>query len=42
MSIAWAINGLAAVTAAKGDLGRAATLNGMAAAMLHLAVPSAT
>ena len=37
MSIAWTINGLAAVTAAKGDHERAATLLGMAAAMLERA-----
>jgi len=37
MSIAWTINGLAAVTAAKGDHQRAATLLGMAAAMLECA-----
>ena len=37
MSIAWTLNGLAAVTAAKGDLGRAASLNGMAAAVLKRA-----
>ena len=37
MSIAWTINGLAAVTAAKGDHERAATLVGMAAAMLERA-----
>jgi tetratricopeptide (TPR) repeat protein len=37
MAIPWIINGLAAVTAAKGDLERAATLNGMAAAMLERA-----
>ena len=35
MAIPWIINGLAAVTAAKGELDRAATLNGMAAAMLE-------
>ena len=35
MAIPWIINGLAAVTAAKGELERAATLNGMAAAMLE-------
>ena len=34
MSIAWIINGLAAVTAAQGDAERAATLIGMADAML--------
>jgi hypothetical protein len=37
MSVAWTLNGLAAVTAAKGDLDRAARLNGMAAAMLDRA-----
>lgn len=37
MSIAWTINGVAAVTAALGDLERAATLHGMAAAMLERA-----
>ena len=37
MSIAWTVNGLAAVIAAKGDFERAATLNGMAAAMLKRA-----
>jgi hypothetical protein len=37
MAIPWIINGLAAVTAAKGDLERAATLNGMAAAMIERA-----
>ena len=37
MSIAWTINSVAAVTAAKGDHERAATLNGMAAAMLERA-----
>jgi tetratricopeptide (TPR) repeat protein len=37
MAIPWIINGLAAVTAAKGQLERAATLNGMAAAMLERA-----
>ena len=37
MAIPWIINGLAAVTAAKGELERAATLNGMAAAMLERA-----
>ncbi len=37
MSIAWTINSVAAVTAAKGDYERAATLNGMAAAMLERA-----
>jgi non-specific serine/threonine protein kinase len=37
MAIPWIINGLAAVTAAKGQLERAATLNGMAAAMLEQA-----
>ena len=37
MAIPWIINGLAAVTAAKGELDRAATLNGMAAAMLERA-----
>ncbi len=37
MSIAWSLNGLAAVTAAKGDLGRAARLNGLAASMLDRA-----
>jgi tetratricopeptide (TPR) repeat protein len=37
MSIAWTINGVAAVTAAKGEYDRAATLNGMAAAMLERA-----
>ncbi len=37
MSIAWTINGVAAVTAAKGDLERAAVLAGMAAAMLERA-----
>ena len=37
MSLAWSLNGLAAVTAAKGDLGRAARLNGLAAAMLDRA-----
>jgi tetratricopeptide (TPR) repeat protein len=34
MAIPWIVNGLAAVTAAKGELERAATLNGMAAGML--------
>lgn len=37
MSIAWSLNGVAAVAAAKGDYTRAATLNGMAAAMLDRA-----
>jgi len=37
MAVPWIINGLAAVTAAKGELERAATLNGMAAAMLERA-----
>jgi tetratricopeptide (TPR) repeat protein len=37
MSIAWTINSVAAVTAARGDHERAATLNGMAAAMLERA-----
>jgi tetratricopeptide (TPR) repeat protein len=37
MAIPWIINGLAAVTAAKGELERAATLIGMAAAMLKRA-----
>ena len=37
MSLDWSLNGLAAVTAAKGDLDRAARLNGMAAAMLERA-----
>ena len=37
MAIPWIINGLAAVTAAQGQLERAATLNGMAAAMLERA-----
>lgn len=37
MSIAWTINSVAAVAAAKGDDERAATLNGMAAAMLERA-----
>ncbi len=37
MSIAWTINGVAAVTAAKGEYERAATLSGMAAAMLDRA-----
>ena len=37
MSIAWIINSLAAVTAAQGDAERAATLIGMAAAMLDRA-----
>ena len=37
MSIAWTINSLAAVTAAKGDHERAATLLGTAAAMLSRA-----
>jgi tetratricopeptide (TPR) repeat protein len=37
MSIAWTINSVAAVTAAKGDYERAATLNGMAAATLERA-----
>jgi len=37
MAIPWLINGLAAVTAAKGDLERAATLNGLAAALLEKA-----
>jgi hypothetical protein len=37
MSLAWSLNGLAAVTAAKGNLDRAARLNGMAAAMLDRA-----
>jgi len=37
MAIPWIINGLAAVTAAKGEFERAATLNGMAAAMLERA-----
>ena len=37
MSIAWIVNSLAAVTAAKGDHERAATLLGMAAAMLDRA-----
>ena len=37
MAIPWIINGLAAVTAAKGEVERAATLNGMAAAMLERA-----
>ena len=35
MAIPWLINGLAAVTAAKGELERAATLNGLAAALLE-------
>jgi hypothetical protein len=37
MAIPWIINGLAAVTAAKGDLERAATLNGLAAGLLEQA-----
>lgn len=37
MSIAWTINSVAAVSAAKGDDERAATLNGMAAAVLERA-----
>lgn len=37
MSIAWTINGVAAVSAAKGDHARAATLIGMAAAALERA-----
>jgi non-specific serine/threonine protein kinase len=37
MAIPWLINGLAAVTAAKGELERAATLNGLAAALLEKA-----
>ena len=37
MFLAWCLNGLAAVTAAKGDLDRAARLNGMAAALLERA-----
>ena len=37
MSIAWTVNGVAAVAAAKGDLERAAVLVGMAAAMLERA-----
>ncbi|HYJ67283.1 MAG TPA: hypothetical protein VEX15_06430 [Nocardioidaceae bacterium] len=37
MSIAWSVNSVAAVTAAKGDYERAATLNGLAAAMLKRA-----
>jgi tetratricopeptide (TPR) repeat protein len=37
MAIPWIINGLAAVTAANGELERAATLNGMAQAMLERA-----
>lgn len=37
MSVAWIINGLAAVTAAKGDAERAATLIGMATATLERA-----
>ena len=37
MSIAWIVNGLAAVTAARGDAERAATLIGMADAMLDRA-----
>ena len=36
MSIAWTLNSLAAVTAAAGDHERAATLLGMAAAMLDV------
>jgi len=37
MAIPWIINGLAAVTAAKGELERAATLNGLAAGLLEQA-----
>jgi tetratricopeptide (TPR) repeat protein len=37
MSIAWTVNGLAAVTAAKGALDRAATLHAIAATMLERA-----
>jgi non-specific serine/threonine protein kinase len=37
MAIPWIVNGLAAVTAAKGQVERAAILNGMAAAMLERA-----
>jgi hypothetical protein len=37
MSMAWTLNGLAAVTAAKGDRERAPTLQGMAAAILERA-----
>ena len=37
MSCGWIINGLAAVTAAKGEHARAATLNALAAAMLERA-----
>jgi tetratricopeptide (TPR) repeat protein len=37
MGIPWVLNGLAAVTAAKGDVERAATLNGLAAALLEAA-----
>ena len=37
MSLAWCLNGLAAVTAAKGDLDRAARLHGIAAALLERA-----
>jgi tetratricopeptide (TPR) repeat protein len=37
MAIPWIINGLAAVTAAKGELERAATLHGLAAALLERA-----
>jgi hypothetical protein len=37
MAIPWIINGLAAVTASKGELERAATLNGLAAALLERA-----
>jgi tetratricopeptide (TPR) repeat protein len=37
MAIPWIINGLAALTAAKGELGRAATLNGLAAGLLEQA-----
>ena len=37
MAIPWVINGLAAVTAAKGDLERAATLIGIAESLLEQA-----
>ena len=37
MSIAWTVNSIAAVSAAKGDHDRAATLQGMASAMLERA-----
>jgi non-specific serine/threonine protein kinase len=37
MAIPWVINGLAAATAAKGDLARAAVLNGLAEALLERA-----